>query len=199
MTHEIFSAPMLLTENVIDKAGLGIEVSSFSQIRVFSSGLGLWWWAAAFVYKVDRCRPHLNHGIQGWVLNSGSEWAPWQCLDYVWRGDMEAHLHPRALREPWLPWAMGQGWICGALQEVPWEQLGNHSVHFSHEAALPCCFGAWGMRKYHFCILSFLYCFDTWSVLTFFKPIQNSSQISIRDPWAIYALEKLGSVSRSKT
>lgn len=43
MTHEIFSAPVLLTENVIDKAGLGIEVSSFSQIRGFSSGLGLWW------------------------------------------------------------------------------------------------------------------------------------------------------------
>lgn len=156
MTHEIFSAPMLLTENVIDKAGLGIEVSSFSQIRVFSSGLGLRWWAAALVYKAHRCRPHLNHGIQGWVLNSGSEWAPWQCLDYMWRRDMEAHLLPRALREPWLPWVMGQGWICGALQEVPWEQPGNHSVHFSREAALPCCFGAWRMRKYHFCILSFL-------------------------------------------
>ena len=171
MTHEIFSVPMLLTENVIAKAGLGIEVSSFSQIRVFSSGLGVQWWAAALVYKVNRYRLHLNHGIQGRDLNSGSEGARWRCLDYVWRGDMEAHLLARALREPWLPLAIGQGCIHGALQEVPWEQLGNRSVHFSHESPLPCCFGAWGMRKYHFCIVSFLYCFYIWSILTFLKPI----------------------------
>lgn len=38
MTHEIFSVPMLLTENFIDKAILGIEFSSFSQISVFSMG-----------------------------------------------------------------------------------------------------------------------------------------------------------------
>lgn len=43
MTHEIFPAPMLLTENVIDKAGLRIEFSSFSQIGVFSSRLGVGW------------------------------------------------------------------------------------------------------------------------------------------------------------
>lgn len=40
MTHEIFSTPMMLTENVVDKAGLGIGVNSFSQIRVFSGVLG---------------------------------------------------------------------------------------------------------------------------------------------------------------
>lgn len=31
---------MMLTENVVDKAGLGIGVNSFSQIRVFSGVLG---------------------------------------------------------------------------------------------------------------------------------------------------------------
>lgn len=127
MTHEIFSAPLLLTENVIDRARLRIQVSSFFQIRIFWSALGMQWWAAALVYKVGRCRLHLNHGIQGQVLNSGSEWAPWWCLDYMWGGDMEAHLPSWALHEPWLLWVMGQGCIHGALQKVPWEQLGNDS------------------------------------------------------------------------
>lgn len=54
MTREILSALMLLTKHVLDKAGLRIEVSSFSQIRVFSSGQGVQWWTPAPVYKVDR-------------------------------------------------------------------------------------------------------------------------------------------------
>lgn len=39
MTHEIFSTPVMLTENVVDKAGFGKGVNSFSQIRVFSGVL----------------------------------------------------------------------------------------------------------------------------------------------------------------
>lgn len=52
MTHEILSALMLLIKHVLDKAGLRIGVSSFSQIRVFSSELGVQWWTAAPVDKI---------------------------------------------------------------------------------------------------------------------------------------------------
>lgn len=140
MTHEIFSAPMLLTENIIDKARLRIEVSSFSQIRVFSSGLGVQWWAAAFVYEVDRYRLHLNHGIQGWVLNSGSEQAPWRCLDYVWRGDTEAPLPPRALCELWLPWAMsdGAGTHSWCSPRGPWGAARERTTACTSTRKLPC-------------------------------------------------------------
>lgn len=41
MTHEIFSAPRLLTGNVIDKVRLGVKVRSSSQIRGFSNVLGV--------------------------------------------------------------------------------------------------------------------------------------------------------------
>lgn len=39
MAHEIFSTQMMLTENVVGKAGLGKGVNSFSQIGVFSGVL----------------------------------------------------------------------------------------------------------------------------------------------------------------
>lgn len=101
MTHDIFPAPMLLTENVIDKAGLGIAVSSFSQIRVFSSGLGVWWWAAALVYEVDRYRLHLNHGIQGLWMSTLA--MPWLHVE----GRRESS--PPSLSPAWALASMGDG------------------------------------------------------------------------------------------
>lgn len=104
------------------KQDLGEELTPFLR-----SGLFQVFWGVV----VSSCSSVKTNTSKPWKPRSGPEfwlWVSWHCLDQVWRADMGAPLPPWALPEPWLPWAVGQGLIRGALQEVPWEQLWNHSV-----------------------------------------------------------------------
>lgn len=147
MTHEIFSTPMMLTQNVVDKAGLGIGINSFFQIRVFWGVLRC---LASSCSRLIRRQVHLNPGNQGQGLNSGFEFpgtALTKCGGQIWKLP--------SLPEPCLSPGFHEQWGRDSFMVVSKTSLGS------------CCgisvwwFGAWGTRKKQFCTVSVLYCFYT--------------------------------------
>lgn len=61
---------------------------------------------------------------KSWIVALSFLALPWLCVE----GRYGSSLPPWVLHEPWLPRAVGQGLMHGCLQEVPWEQLWNHSA-----------------------------------------------------------------------
>lgn len=122
----------------------------------------MWWWAAGLVCKEDR-----YHGNQGQVLNSGSEFlgtALTMCGRQIWKLP--------SLPEPCMSPGFHEQWGRDLFMVISKRSLGSSC------GITVWWFGAWEIRKYHFCTVSVLYCFYSWTVLSFLRPIESTSQIN---------------------